>query len=101
MHNHQPLFARHVNREGRTTTRAQCRMTTRNSRLDVLWVKVAATNDEKILESSGNIQLSFAQESEVTRTQKRAIASISQVGCKRLRGLFGTIPVAGGDAPTR
>src|SRR5262249_29213784 len=68
--------------------------------LDILRVKIAATNDDQILDPAGHKEFALIEEAEVAGAEVAALRKVGAEGGKSLGGFFGPIPVAFGHAWT-
>src|SRR5579863_8458167 len=60
---------------------------------DILWVVIAAPNDDHVFETTCNKQKAFLEEPHVSRAQERAFSCIRQIGPERMLRLFCFAPV--------
>src|SRR5579875_951830 len=74
-----------------------------NCALNILWIVIAATNDNQVLEAARDEQFTVIKETEVAGSHKRASITIGQTRSKRIFGFFRTPPIAlrntGADHP--
>src|ERR1700720_3074819 len=62
----QALFVRDLDRERRATSRPHRRMALLHSQFNFLRIEIAATDNNQILQASGDEQLSIAEESQIS-----------------------------------
>src|SRR5713226_7556952 len=60
----------------------------------IVWIIIAAADNNKILQAAGNKQMSILNETQVTRAHKRAFARIGQARIECGLGTLWIIPVA-------
>src|SRR5580704_1320810 len=66
--------------------------------LDVLRVMIEPTNDDEILDASGDIETAAVKESQITGAQKPPLIRIGKPRAEDLPGFVGVLPVAAADA---
>ncbi len=71
VHHDQPLLIPDLDREGRAAARAQRRVGPLDRKFDVLRIKIAAADDDQVLEPAGDEQLATVEEAEIAGAQKR------------------------------
>src|SRR6266704_1916747 len=98
LHDHHLLPAA-IDAEDRTGAFGQRRMGGSRVDLDVVWVEVAARDHEHLLDTSGNVELTVAQDAEITGPQEARLAICGRC-VVRLRGLLRSLPIAPRDAGT-
>src|SRR5712692_11377443 len=74
----QTFFVSDIDGKRRTTTRPYCRVTLFHRQFNIVGVKVAATDDDQILQATGDKQLAILQESQIPSAEKRSLTSIGQ-----------------------
>ena len=60
---------------------------------DILWVMVAAPDNDQILDTTGNEQFSIMEYAEIGGAKKWAFVCSREVGLEGLPRLYGTVPV--------
>ena len=76
----QSFFVGDIDRKRRATTRPYRRVTLFHRQFNIVGVKVAATDDDQILQATGDKQLAIFQESQIPGAEKRSLTGIFQVG---------------------
>ena len=76
-------------------------MTLLHGELDVLRIKILPSDDDHVLESSGDVAFSFLDKAEVAGAQERPFAGIRQPRVKGLLRLEWAIPVTFSDGLSR
>src|SRR6266480_821826 len=94
LHNYQPFFSISIDRECCSSRNMQQGMTFFYRLLNVLWVVIAASNDNQIFEPSCDEEFPIAHETEVASAQEGTFAAICQVGTERLLCLLRSVPVS-------
>src|SRR2546421_5506801 len=61
---------------------------------DILWIVIAAPNDDHVFEATGNKQHVFLEETHVSSAQERTFPCICQVCPERILSLLRFVPVA-------
>jgi hypothetical protein len=99
-HDCHPLFVVEMEREGGSSAGANCRVTAFSRELDVLGVVLETANDQQVLESARNDELSVGDESQIAGAKEWA-TTVSQTGTKCVFRLSNATPVATCDARRR
>src|SRR5580765_1332626 len=65
--------------------------------LDVLWEQVTPTEDDHVLATPGDVQLSVVKKAEISGAEERSFAGVGQVRAERLASLLVAPPVSARD----
>ena len=95
---HELLGAVALDGERGTTPLAHGRRRGLDRRLDVLREQVATGEDDHLLETSGDVELTVAEEAEIPGAQERSLAGVGEARSKRLVAAVVTSPVTARDA---
>jgi len=94
LHDDEALFASDVHGKCCAPAALEGRMALRYRGLNVLWIMVATTDNNDILEASGDKELSLPQKAQVTSAEEGVLSIPCEACLKGLGGGFGTPPIA-------
>ena len=91
----QLFFVGAIDRKRRAAARPYGRVALFHRQFDIVGVKIAATDDDQILQATGDKQFAIFQKSQISGAEKRSLSGILQVGPQ---GAF-VFPRAGSNSP--
>jgi hypothetical protein len=98
---HYELFSgRTLYGECRSPTNPQCLMSPLHCEFDILGVMIAAANNNKVLQSPGDEELTILEKPEVSRAKKRAFIVVQESGLKGPTTLLRLAPITSRFAGT-
>src|SRR5262245_40382316 len=101
MDHYESLFVFNLDRESRTTTWPECRMTSLDREFNVVRVMIEATNDHQVLQAAGDKEFARINETEITGAQKWSFTSAGKMHAECLFSEFRFTPVTLSDTPSR
>jgi hypothetical protein len=90
---HETLFFIHYHAECRAAPRSNQGMASLDRDFDIVWVVVSTCDDDEVLQSAGQEQLTFCLKAEVASPKKGAFPSVGAIGIENLLRFVGPIPV--------
>jgi hypothetical protein len=94
LNHYKSLFSVYFHREGGSSVRNQCGMSTLHCQLDVLGIVVAATDDYNFLKPPGDVQLAVVYETEISGPEVRAVTVGQNLGLEDPRINLGLVPIS-------
>src|SRR5579863_4959363 len=92
--NDQSFLVADFDRERYTTTRPHCRSAPFHSQFDVVGIKIAAIDDDQILQPAGDKKLAVSQESQIPCAEKWPVTGICEIGVEGESRFLGPVPIA-------
>src|SRR3954452_3324668 len=93
-HHYKLLHSLNINRKRYAASSPHGRMAPFYCQFDILWIVIAAPNDDHVFEATGNKQHVFLEETHVSSAQERTFPCICQICPERILSLLRFVPIA-------